>query len=84
MEAFLRQAKAIATWPGVRSRLAELQLPTLVANGVSDLMIPAYGSYVISQEAANAKLILYPDAGHGFLFQYLDDFTGEVRRFLAV
>ena len=46
-------------------------------------MVPAYGSYVISQEASNAKLILYPDAGHAFLFQYIDDFAGEVERFLA-
>lgn len=82
-KSFLRQAKAIATWAGVRSRLGELKLPTLVANGKSDVMFPAYRSYVISQEAANAKLILYPDAGHGFLFQYIDDFAGEVGRFLA-
>jgi pimeloyl-ACP methyl ester carboxylesterase len=83
MESFLRQAKAIATWAGVRSRLGELKVPTLVANGVSDVMFPAYRSYVISQEAPSAKLILYPDAGHGFLFQYIDDFAGEVERFLA-
>jgi len=38
---------------------------------------------VISQEAPNAKLVLYPDAGHGFLFQYINDFAGEIERFLS-
>lgn len=83
MESVIRQGKALGAWAGVRSRLSELTLPILVANGVSDIMVPAYGSYVISQEAPNAKLILYPDAGHGFLFQYIDDFAGEVDRFLS-
>jgi pimeloyl-ACP methyl ester carboxylesterase len=54
-----------------------------VANGTSDVMLPAYRSYVISQEAPNAKLILYPNAGHGFLFQEIEDFAGQVTRFLA-
>jgi pimeloyl-ACP methyl ester carboxylesterase len=45
--------------------------------------MPAYGSFVLSQEAPNAKLILYPDAGHGFLFQHIDDFCHQVGRFLA-
>ncbi|EPX55964.1 alpha/beta hydrolase fold having protein [Cystobacter fuscus DSM 2262] len=82
-ESFLRQVKALTQWKGTRARLGELKLPILVANGTSDVMLPAYRSYVISQEAPNAKLILYPDAGHGFLFQEIEDFTGQVTRFLA-
>jgi pimeloyl-ACP methyl ester carboxylesterase len=76
------QAKAIAAWPGVLHRANELHLPILVANGAHDVMLPAYRSYVLSQQAPNAKLILYPDAGHAFLFQEIDDFTSEVSRFL--
>jgi hypothetical protein len=45
--------------------------------------MPAYGSFVLSQEASNAKLILYADAGHGFLFQCIEDFSREVSAFLA-
>jgi pimeloyl-ACP methyl ester carboxylesterase len=67
---------------GVRSRLGEIHLPVLVANGCNDRMIPAYQSYVISQEAPNAKLILYPDAGHGFLAQYNEQFASDVNAFL--
>lgn len=82
-EAFLAQVKAIATWPGVLHRLNELRIPMLVTNGAHDVMLPAYRSYVLSQQAKDAKLVLYPDAGHAFLFQYIEDFASEIDRFLA-
>jgi pimeloyl-ACP methyl ester carboxylesterase len=47
------------------------------------VMVPVYGSYVISQEAPNATLVLYPRSGHAFLFQHIDAFVGEVQRFLS-
>ena len=50
----------------------------LYANGSHDVMIDAYASYAAVQELPNAKLVLYSDAGHAFLFQHLDDFTREV------
>jgi hypothetical protein len=53
-------------------------LPALVANGVKDVMIPAEHSFAIARTAPNAKLVLYPDAGHAFLFQYVEEFTREV------
>jgi len=82
MESIMQQGRALQTWQGARSRLGELKLPILVANGVADIMEPAYRSYVISQEAPNAKAVLYPNSGHGFLFQHIDEFVGEVDRFL--
>jgi pimeloyl-ACP methyl ester carboxylesterase len=82
-ESFMRQVKALTQWKGVRDRLGDLGLPVLVANGTTDVMLPAYRSYVISREAPNAKLLLYPDAGHAFLFQEIEDFVGQVDRFLA-
>jgi hypothetical protein len=39
--------------------------------------------FAIAQKAPRAKLLLYPDAGHAFLFQYADDFCAEVLRFTA-
>lgn len=82
-EAFLAQAQAIAAWPGVLHRAKELRLPMLVANGAHDVMLPAYRSFVLSQQAPDAKLVLYPDAGHAFLFQDIEDFAAEIDRFLA-
>jgi pimeloyl-ACP methyl ester carboxylesterase len=81
-----RQREAIVAWwkgeGAARSRLAELSLPVLVANGVRDVMMPAEHSFAIARTAPNAKLVLYPDAGHAFLFQYVEDFTREVLAFL--
>lgn len=87
MATALQQRKAIVSWtrgePSARARLSELTLPVLVANGAFDVMVPAYGAYVISQEAPNAKLVLYPRSGHGFLFQHIGAFVDEVERFLS-
>lgn len=80
--ALMMQVKAISAWPGVLHRASELRLPMLVANGAHDVMIPAYRSYVLSQQAPDAKLILYPDAGHAFLFQDIDGFTRDIEQFL--
>ena len=81
---YVGQLRAITAAAGVRERLSELTLPILVANGAHDVMIPAYRSFVISQEAPNARLVLYPNAGHAFLFQYTDEFAAEIDRFLSL
>ncbi|HEY6313722.1 MAG TPA: alpha/beta hydrolase [Streptosporangiaceae bacterium] len=67
---------------GVWERLGELTLPVLVASGAHDVLIHAYASYAMSQRLPNAKVILYSDAGHAFLFQHSDDFGHEVLNFL--
>jgi pimeloyl-ACP methyl ester carboxylesterase len=65
------------------ARLAEIKQPVLVVNGKTDIMIPTINSYILSQNLPNAKLIIYPDSGHGALFQYHTDFGNEVIRFLS-
>jgi pimeloyl-ACP methyl ester carboxylesterase len=54
----------------------------LVANGVEDIMIPTIQSYALAQALPNAKLIIYPDSGHGFLFQHAKEFARDVLEFL--
>ena len=46
-------------------------------------MIPAVASYVAVQHLDDAALLLYSDAGHGFLFQHARAFTTQVANFLA-
>ena len=81
------QAAAIIEW-GIRdvaklARLANIQAPTLVANGDNDVMVPTVNSYLLAGHLPNATLSIYPDANHGFLFQYPHEFAGEVNAFLA-
>ncbi|MFI6631692.1 alpha/beta fold hydrolase [Nonomuraea fuscirosea] len=81
--ALAAQMRAAATFGGYWDRVEELTLPILVANGAHDVMIDAWGSWVMSQKLPNSKLVIYGDAGHGFLFQHAADFGREVLTFLA-
>jgi pimeloyl-ACP methyl ester carboxylesterase len=65
------------------ARLKEIEQPTLVFNGVDDVMIPTINSYILAEHLPDARLILYPDSGHGALFQYPHQFCAEVKLFLA-
>lgn len=81
------QAAAIIEW-GIQdldglSRLENIQTPTLVANGDHDVMVPTVNSYLLAGHLPHATLTIYPDANHGFLFQYPREFAAEVNTFLA-
>ncbi|MFL5999893.1 MAG: alpha/beta fold hydrolase [Streptomyces sp.] len=82
-EAVRGQLSAISSFKGYWHRQEELTLPVLAANGAHDVMIHAYGTYAMPQKLSDAKVILYSDAGHGFLFRHPDDFAHEVNRFLS-
>ncbi|MGM7670263.1 alpha/beta fold hydrolase [Microbacterium sp. A93] len=56
--------------------------PTLVINGQDDVMVPTVNSYLLSQHLPNAQLIIYPDSGHGALFQYPETLMTHTRLFL--
>ena len=71
-----------APWEQVVARLRALTKPVLYANGSHDVKIDAFASYSAAQELPDAKLVLYSDAGHAFLFQHLEDFSTEVKNFL--
>ena len=81
------QAAALTGWgkgeDTAWERLAELRLPVLVGAGAQDHMMHPFGAYSMAQRLPNAKIIIYTDSGHGFLFQHADDFGEEVLRFLS-
>jgi pimeloyl-ACP methyl ester carboxylesterase len=62
--------------------LADIKQPILVANGSNDVMVPTINSFTMAQLLPDAQLIVYPDSGHGFLFQYPDLFVDHALRFL--
>jgi pimeloyl-ACP methyl ester carboxylesterase len=80
------QAKALITWcatpdPG-HTMLRAIRQPTLVVSGSQDTMLPANNATAMFKELSNAQLILYPDSGHGALFQHHEMFVSHVRAFL--
>lgn len=63
-------------------RVAGIEAPVFVANGDSDPMILPRYSYLLGGLLPAAHVTVYPDAGHGFLFQHHEAFAGDVRAFL--
>ncbi|PVX28773.1 alpha/beta fold hydrolase [Sphingomonas pokkalii] len=63
-------------------RLQSIRQPTFVANGDADAMIPPSLSYLMGGLIPNAEVKIYPDAGHGFLFQHHAEFARDVNTFL--
>jgi pimeloyl-ACP methyl ester carboxylesterase len=78
------QLKAIHRWgkqPAVD--LSVIRQPVLVANGESDRMVPTANSVDLAQRLPDAELVVYPDAGHGGVFQYHQQFVATALEFLA-
>jgi pimeloyl-ACP methyl ester carboxylesterase len=55
----------------------------LVANGDNDVMVACEKSTEPARSLPDAELVIYPDAGHGGIFQYHQQFVPTVLEFLA-
>lgn len=62
--------------------LSRITQPTFVANGDNDVMVASSQSRVLAERIPNAKLTIYPDSGHGGIFQYHEQFVPAVLEFL--
>jgi pimeloyl-ACP methyl ester carboxylesterase len=81
--AFMRQLKAIHEWGRQPPQnLGRIQVPTLIANGDTDIMVPTVNSTDLARRIPNSQLIIYEDAGHGGIFQHHADFVTKVAAFL--
>jgi pimeloyl-ACP methyl ester carboxylesterase len=80
------QAKALVTWCATpdpeHAILRAIRQPVLVVSGSHDTMLPADNAYAMFKALSNAQLVLYPDSGHGALFQHHELFVSHVRTFL--
>ncbi|MFD5560512.1 alpha/beta fold hydrolase [Kitasatospora griseola] len=81
---YLSQLKAIHRWglqaPADMSRIHQ---PVLVANGESDRMVPSENTLDLAARLPRGELVpLYPDAGHGGIFQFHDAFVVRALAFL--
>jgi len=85
-EAAGAQLAAMAKWAKSGGKpyadLKKITQPVLVTNGNNDTMIPTINSFTLSEHLTNAQLIIYPDSGHGALFQHAGAFTSHVSEFL--
>jgi pimeloyl-ACP methyl ester carboxylesterase len=82
--AYVSQLQALSAWGQKRpADLSAIKQPVLVANGDDDRMVPTSNSYDLAKRLPNAQLVIYPDAGHGGIFQYHEDFVPKAQAFLA-
>jgi pimeloyl-ACP methyl ester carboxylesterase len=83
VKAFLTQLKAIKRWGrSAPADLSKITQPTLIANGDHDRMVPSVLSEDLHRRITGSKLIIYPDSGHGGIFQFHDQFAPIAVEFL--
>jgi pimeloyl-ACP methyl ester carboxylesterase len=81
------QYDAIVEWGipdhAALQRLSGIHCPTLIIQGDGDLMIPTSLSHLMAGLIPDARIRIYSDAAHGFLFQYPSEVAADVNAFLA-
>ena len=82
-ETIQAQIAAIGAWGhGDATALGTVQHPVLVVNGDDDVMVPSFNSFELARRLPNAQLSIFPDAGHGGIFQYHAAFVQQTLAFL--
>jgi pimeloyl-ACP methyl ester carboxylesterase len=82
-----QQARALIGWCAAEDPsnkvLAAIKQPVLIVSGSNDTMLPASNAITMFQHLSDAQLILYPDSGHGALFQHHERFVKHASIFLS-
>ena len=82
----LAQYDAVCAWGQnhpLLERVSAIDKRVFVANGDSDPMILPRYSYLLAGLIPDARLKIYPDSAHGFLFQHHDEFAADLDAFLT-
>ncbi|WP_228427519.1 alpha/beta fold hydrolase [Chryseobacterium gambrini] len=79
-----KQLKAIKIWGNAKPMdLSTFNLPVFIANGDADRMVPTPNSYDMAKRFPNSQLKIYPNSGHGGIFQYHEEFIQQAIEFLT-
>jgi pimeloyl-ACP methyl ester carboxylesterase len=81
------QYDAVCAWGipdhALLQRLSAIDMPVFLASGDSDPMILPHYSYLLAGLIPHARVKIYPDSAHGFLFQHHAEFAADVEAFLT-
>lgn len=81
---YLAQLRACYRWGASKPHdLSTIHQPVLLANGDHDRMLPTPNTLDMAERLPDNELVIYPDAGHGGIFQYHDQFVQTALDFLA-
>jgi pimeloyl-ACP methyl ester carboxylesterase len=82
--AYLAQLQALTAWGQKKpADLSLIRQPVLIVNGDDDRMVPTLNSHDLARRLPNSSLVIYPDAGHGGVFQHHAAFVPKALEFLA-
>jgi hypothetical protein len=71
VSSYFAQLKACRRWGKEEPRdLSLIRQPVLLANGDNDRMLPTPNTLDMARRLPNNELVIYPDAGHGGIFQF--------------
>jgi pimeloyl-ACP methyl ester carboxylesterase len=62
--------------------VGRIHVPTLVADGTQDAFDPVQNASILAGSIRHARVVLFPDAGHAFLFQDASQFVPLVDEFI--
>jgi pimeloyl-ACP methyl ester carboxylesterase len=83
---FTAALTAVLGWaqpdPDALKELKNITQPVLIAQGEHDFLVPVINAINVSKSIPNAQLIVYPDAAHGAIYQYHDQFVKAASDFL--
>jgi pimeloyl-ACP methyl ester carboxylesterase len=86
-ECRVAQYDAVCEWgtpnASLLERVAAIEMPVFITNGDSDPMILPRYSYLLAGLLPDARIKIYPDSAHGFLFQHHEEFAADVEEFLS-
>jgi len=83
LKAYFTQLKAIHRWGLAQpADLTDIRQPVLVVNGDNDRMVPTKNTVDLANRLPDSELVIYPDAGHGGIFQFHGQFVEKAIEFL--
>jgi pimeloyl-ACP methyl ester carboxylesterase len=83
LKSYFAQLSAIHSWGLEKPHdLSVIAAPVLVANGETDRMVPTPNSLDLARRLPDSDLVIYPDAGHGGIFQFHAKFVAKALTFL--
>jgi pimeloyl-ACP methyl ester carboxylesterase len=63
------QVKAAFEWSGVYQQLAQVKQPTLIVQGMADMLTPPANAQLLATAIPGSWLVRFADGGHGLMYQ---------------
>jgi pimeloyl-ACP methyl ester carboxylesterase len=83
VRSYIAQLKACWRWGSQEPHdLSRIKHPVLLVNGEADRMLPTPNTRDMARRLPDNELVIYPDAGHGGIFQFHEQFVDKALEFL--